>query len=221
MKKFSFLALFAMVLCLVSCGPKETTTPLDGTSDYVLFSMSDAPNKYGVKNAQGQVIIPNVYENVLYAEDYFAVQDESGYKLLSAENETIFQSSADIVYNGTANWFESKEKSKISLFIPKEAGYISGNFESYGIDNIGNFQVKENGKYGVYTLAGQLIIPITNEMLLIDGDNYIALNSKNLKLPMLKDGKITSWSRVKITAYDKGGKATKAPSSYQVRKLVK
>ena len=55
----------------------------------------------------------------------------------------------------------------------------------------------------------------------LDGEKYITLNSKNAKLPMLKDGKITYWSRVKITAHDKDGKAVKAPSQSQVRKLIK
>lgn len=221
MKNFSFLALVAMVLCLVSCGPKETTSPLAGTSDYVLFSKSDVPDKVGIKKANGVTIAPNVYSQITYAGQHFIGQLDGKYLLLTQDNKLAFQSTGAITYNEKNKSFESKDGDKTALYFPDTEGKIIGTFESYSLDANDNIQVQEKGKYGVYTKSGKLLIPISQEMLLIDKGNYIALNSKNDKRPMLKDGKITNWSRVKITAFDKDGKETKAPSLAQVKKLVK
>ncbi len=221
MKRFSFLALVAMVLCLVGCGPKETQTPLGATGEYVLYSKSDVPGKVGIKKANGVAVTPNVYSKIDYEQGLFIAQLDDKCLLLTPENKVSLQSSAPISYNKNLKCFETKEGNKSTFFFAKENGKVSGVFESYGLDENQNLLVKENGKYGVYTQSGQLLIPINNEMLLLNKGSYIALNSKNAKQPMLKDGKITNWSRVKITAFDKDGKGTKAPSLAQVKKLVK
>lgn len=221
MKRFSFLALVAMVLCLVGCDPKETQTPLGATGEYVLYSKSDVPGKVGIKKANGVAVTPNVYSKIDYEQGLFIAQLDDKCLLLTPENKVSLQSSAPISYNKNLKCFETKEGNKSTFFFAKENGKVSGVFESYGLDENQNLLVKENGKYGVYTKSGQLLIPINNEMLLLDKGSYIALNSKNAKQPMLKDGKITNWSRVKITAFDKDGKGTKAPSLAQVKKLVK
>lgn len=222
MKRFSFMALIATVLCLVACGPKETITPLEGTSDYVMYSKSDAPGKYGIKDIQGLTITPNVYSSLTYAAEHFIGQMDKKYLLLTPENKLVFQSTSAISYHEKAQYFESRTGDILSIYFPQEYGTISGAFENYKLDANGNFMYQEKGKFGVYTKAGKSIIPAHNEMLLLDGEQYIALNSKNAKQPMLNDkGKITNWSRVKITAYAKDGKEVKAPSLAQVKKLVK
>lgn len=221
MKNFSFLALIATVLCLVACGPKETKTPLSGTSDYMLYSMSDTPEKFGVKRADGLTIIPNVYTHISYEQELFVARLNNKYLLLTPENKIFMTSSDKISYNAKINCFETKDKGKITLFFPKERGKISGDFEKYELDANNNLLIKSNGKYGVFSPLGQIIIPIENEILLMNMDNYIALNSKNTKQPMLNDkGKITNWSRVKITAFDREGKKIKAPSLAQVKKMI-
>lgn len=221
MKKFSFLALIATVLCLFGCGPKETQTPLGTSGEYVLYSLSDAPDKVGIKKANGVPITPNVYKKISYEQNLFIAHLDDKCLLLTPENKVALQSSSTISYNKDAKCFETKENQKVTLYFPNEKSKIMGNFESYVPDHNGNILVKENGKYGVYAQTGKLLIPISNEMLLTNEEQYIALNSKNAKLPMLKNGKITNWSRVKITAFDKDGKEAKAPSLAQVKKLVK
>lgn len=222
MKNFSFLALIATVLCLVGCGPKETQTPLGATGEYVLYSKSDVPGKVGIKKANGVAVTPNVYSKIDYEQGLFIAQLDDKYLLLTPENKVSLQSSTPISYNKNIKCFETKEGNKSTFFFAKENGKVSGIFESYGLDENQNLLVKENGKFGVYAQTGKLLIPISNEILLIDKGNYIALNSKNAKLPMLNDkGKIINWSRVKITSFDKDGKEAKAPSLVQVKKLIK
>ncbi len=220
MKKISFLAIIAAVLCLVSCGPKETKAPLAGTTDYVLFNLSDTPESFGVKNLQDEVVLPDVYDKIEFVSGFFVVQQGANYKVLTTDGKEVMQNGQAITYNAQSGCFEGKNGRTLKVYFPQEKGLID-NVEAYLIDANGLVQVQQAGKHGVYNKQGAVVIPVENEMLLLDGEKYVTLNSKNAKKPMLKDGKITYWSRVKITAYDKDGKEAKAPTLTQVKKLVK
>ena len=222
MKKFSFLALIASVMCLLSCGPKETQTSLEGTKDYVLYSQSDVPNKYGIKRANGLALTPNVYSSISYVQGLFIVQLDNKYCLLTPENTISFQSSSPISYNADLQCFETTKGEKSTFFFPQEKSKITGAFESYLVDVNGNIYVEENQKFGVYNKSGRLIIPINNENIIVEEGRYITLNPKDSKLPMRDDkGKITNWKRVVIAAFDKDGKEAEAPTVAQVKELLK
>lgn len=221
MKNFSFLALIATILCLCSCGPKEYITPIEGT-EYSFFCKSNTPQLYGVRGVGNLEIIPDVYTNMLYANGYFIGQYENEFWLLTPQNTVVYRSPSEIAFKAQNNWIECIEENKVTIFFPQEQGLISGAFESYKQDSNGNLLVKENGKYGIYSPKGNIIIPIKQDLIILDGENYIALNSKYAKQPILNDkGAIISWNRVKITAFDKDGKESKAPSLAQVKKLIK
>ena len=158
MKRFSFLALVAMVLCLVGCGPKETQTPLGATGEYVLYSKSDVPGKVGIKKANGVAVTPNVYSKIDYEQGLFIAQLDDKCLLLTPENKVSLQSSAPISYNKNLKCFETKEGNKSTFFFAKENGKVSGVFESYGLDENQNLLVKENGKYVILVIERNTVV---------------------------------------------------------------
>ena len=218
MKKFGFVAII-MAMFLVGCD-REAKTPFEGTTDYVMFSMSKTPDLVGVKDAKKQVVLQNVYDHIDYVAGHFIAQQGTTYRVFSTDGKEVMQNGQAISYNAQNGCFEGKNGRTLKVYFPQEKGLID-NVEAYTVDANGLVQVQQAGKHGVYNKQGAVVIPVENEMLLLDGEKYITLNSKNAKLPMLKDGKITYWSRVKITAFDKNGKEAKAPTLAQTKKLVK
>lgn len=222
MKRFCFLAFLALVLCLVGCGPKETTTPIEGTSDYVLFSLSNAPNMLGVKNAQGEVIIPNVYQSISLVGNNFVCRDEQNFYLKTNKNEELLSGNAPIEYNKTQQYYVSKEsKGSIKIYLPENGNTIVGSFEGFVIDSFNNLCILKEKKYGLMSKEGSILVLPKHDVIKIANNEYIALDAKKEGSSIYDKDKKINWRNVKVTAYDKTGKEVKAPSLVQLKKLIK
>ena len=222
MKRFCFLAILAVVLCLVGCGPKETTTPIEGTNDYVLFSLSNAPNMLGVKNAHGEVIIPNVYQSIALVGGNFVCCDKQNFYLKTNKNEEVLSANAPIEYNKTQRYYVSKEsKGSIKIYFPENSNTIVGSFKDFAIDSFNNLRILKENKYGIMNKEGSILIMPKHNTIEIANDKYIALDAKKGGTSIYDKNNKINWRNVKITAYDKKGKEVKAPSLNQLKKLIK
>lgn len=222
MKKLAliFTLILVVIVCACEAPKKEVRKPISGTTEYLTYSLSEQPELIGIKNAQMKVVIPNVYTEINYVGDRFVCKDSKGYHLLSTDNKVIFSSSTPLSYNEEGEYFATEEKSGTTIYFPQMGSFVTGKFDNFVLDTLGNVCILQNKKYGVVNKDGRQVIDTKHEAIKILNNKYVVLDAKKDGTSIYdKNGKI-NWKNVNITSYTKFGiKEDNAPKQNDVKKL--
>lgn len=227
MKKFYFLALTALVLCLSACGPKKVTRQFDKTN-FATVTI-EGSGLYGAVNCvTGEELLPQTFTAIgYYYSGFFTAQDASGISLYDTlKNQVIPPQEQITAQNG---YFEfsaaktSKGPGSKGIYFIKSGKTIAGVFDTMEVDKAGNVvitaSVEGEKRYGVYSPDNKLIIPLVYPYFIFDGENYNVAKNKNPKLPMVdKKGKI-NWRQAEALVLDKEGKQVKKLTAVQAKKI--
>lgn len=148
--------------------------------DY-LFTKTN--NFWGVINQDGEIIIPNFYQNIntaccyekLNGKDNFIVRKDNKVGVLKYNNEVLIP----FIYDKITSWVEygpkahyvSKEN-KIGLIKHNGKIMIPVSYDSLCYRNDRIIKGKINNKFGVLNSKNVIIIPFEYEALIVDFDFY-------------------------------------------------
>ena len=170
---------------------------LTGTKG-VVITIKDG--KQGLVDALGNIIINNEYAEILSLTDKFSdgfiVKAENGkYGVINYDKTVALETKYNEIKNVYGNnSYVVKEENTWKIVNNEGSAYLEGKFEDVKQINGSNVIVKNNGKYGVFTLAGETKIePQYEDLTFAYTDTYIAKNNgkygiisinNEVKLPM-------------------------------------
>lgn len=156
------------------------------------FNVFEENGKVGLKNSQGQVIIPAEYEALGWSQGNFSVEDQViGYRLkqqwglISLANKRITPAQFDGLYPGGSHLFVARKKSTLSLRYVEGCINASGKevipFQYDGLRLHGQqavvfTRVGNQYRYGLIDLANHTLIPQQYQDVRPVGSRYLVRN---------------------------------------------
>lgn len=126
------------------------------------ISFRDNNGLYGLKNADGQVIIPGTYSFPINFSNGFAVVSlTKKYGIINEAGRVIIPLSYDLIYPSKSVWFKAKNTNEKPFFIHPTGKKYTPAFDYDDVEDFANGKVifTKNKKMGVADSSGSIISP--------------------------------------------------------------
>ena len=162
----------------------------------------------GILDLKGNIIIPDIYDEVYYDRNFFKVKKNDKYQIVDKNNKIVVTDFFDEIYNGVSQQRVVKINDKSGVFnlntgkyiIPVQYKSISADQEFYVVYN-------DKNKKGIFNLEGDNLLPLEysfhtryNNYVFAEkgGENFLLiLDKKGLKITKLTCQKLVK----RITDY--------------------
>ena len=159
MKKF--VTLFGIALLLGSCAVADeiAAQPLEGSVAKTKVAVfSDEDNNFGLKDAQGNVIVEPEYKKMIKLGDAWIVQKKSKYGLMDSTGKYLIEPKYRHVDRILGKYVKLGNDNDFGIYNDKGETVIPPEYTSVDILFGGMFLTKKNYKYGVCDKNGRVIL---------------------------------------------------------------